>query len=178
MNNDSQKTNSEQFVALLVPNQRKVQAFILMLVPNKTDADDIFQETICEMWNKFGDFQPGTDFTAWAVTIAKYKVLAFHKRKKNSKLMFSSRVSDLLASVASTKVERLHEHVDVLRQCLGKLSKKEVFLLKMRYEDQLTFKEMSARTGKQPSGLHRMMATIHSRLALCVRRTLRLEEVS
>ena len=46
--------DAELFINLLVPNQRQIQAFILMLVPNIDDAEDIYQEALSEMWKEYG----------------------------------------------------------------------------------------------------------------------------
>jgi RNA polymerase sigma-70 factor (ECF subfamily) len=61
---DITKRDPSEFLGLLVPNQRRIQAFILTLVPNVADAEDIYQETLSEMWNKFDSFEVGTDFVA------------------------------------------------------------------------------------------------------------------
>ena len=42
--------STERFLALLMSNQRRVHAFILSLVPNRNDADDLLQESIVVMW--------------------------------------------------------------------------------------------------------------------------------
>jgi hypothetical protein len=41
---DSSKTN--EFLHLLMANQKRIYTFILALVPNHQDADDLFQETV------------------------------------------------------------------------------------------------------------------------------------
>ena len=51
MNLNSNK-ETKAFISLLVPNQRRIQAFILTLVPNINDAEDIYQETISEMCHR------------------------------------------------------------------------------------------------------------------------------
>ncbi|MCK4998887.1 MAG: sigma-70 family RNA polymerase sigma factor [Anaerohalosphaera sp.] len=170
--------DTELFVNLLVPNQRRIQAFILMLVPNINDAEDIYQEALSEMWKKFDTFQAGTDFVAWAMTVAKYKVLTFRRKSQNSKMQFNSKIYEILESAASSKISSLQEHLDVLKKCVRKLPEKEMFLLKLRYENDMTFQKISLRTGKTPPSIHRVMSTIHSKLALCIRRTLRLEEIA
>lgn len=178
MNRESENKGSKEFVSLLVPNQRHIQAFILTLVPNINDAEDIYQEALSEMWNKFDTFKPGTDFVAWGVTIAKYKILSFRKMTHKSRLHFNNDIYEMLEGSVSSKIDSLHNHIDVLKDCVRKLSEKETVLLKMRYESNMTFQKMSTRTGKTPPAIHRIMAGIHSRLALCIRRVLRMEEIA
>lgn len=176
---DGQENHStEAFVSLLVPNQRRIQAYILVLVPNKNDAEDIFQETLSVMWKNFDKFQLGTDFVAWAITIAKFKILTYRRNLSSSKIQFNSTIHEFLESVAISKINSLPEHLDVLKKCVQKLSGKEIVLLKFRYEDDMTFQKMSDRTGKHLTAIQRLMTSIHSKLALCIRHTLRLEEIA
>ena len=72
---DVKDPKARQFMSILVPNQRRILAFILSMVPNKQHTEDILQETLAEMWTKFEQFEIGTDFAAWGCTIAKYKSL-------------------------------------------------------------------------------------------------------
>jgi RNA polymerase sigma-70 factor, ECF subfamily len=174
----SDNLDSKTFVSLLVPNQRRIQAFILTLVPNLNDAEDIYQETLSIMWNKFNTFQMGTDFVAWAITIAKYRILKFRRDFQKSKMQFNSQVHEILETAASTKTNSLGDHLEVLQKCLRQLSEKETAMLQLRYEDDMSFQKMSLRIGKTSPSIHRILVLIHSKLALCVRRTLRLEETA
>ena len=160
------ENNVEQkaFIALLVPNQMRIQAFILTLVPNLSDAEDIYQDTISTMWDKISTFEKGTDFVAWAVTIAKYKVLEFRSRQKKSKLQFTDNIHEKLESAATSKMSIVQDRLDLLKRCIQKLSGKERDLLKMRYSEDLSFQKMSLRIGKTASALYRIMAVIHSKL--------------
>ena len=51
----------EQFVSLLTRYQQRVYLFILSLVPDRADAEDVLQETNLVLWQKFDDFTPGSD---------------------------------------------------------------------------------------------------------------------
>lgn len=45
--------NQKRFMSLLIPNQRQIHSYILVLVGNRSDADDILQDTLAEMWNEW-----------------------------------------------------------------------------------------------------------------------------
>lgn len=63
---DKDKTlQDDRFLRLLLKSQSSIYAFILVLVHDQNDADDIMQETVTLMWRKFSTFEPGTNFTAW-----------------------------------------------------------------------------------------------------------------
>jgi hypothetical protein len=42
------------------------------MVPYAAEADDIFQETAATIWEKFSEYEQGTDFKNWALTIARF----------------------------------------------------------------------------------------------------------
>ncbi len=60
----------EEFVRLLMANERRLLAYILTLLPHVADAQDVLQETSIVLWRKFGEYRPGSDFTAWAYRVA------------------------------------------------------------------------------------------------------------
>lgn len=133
------------------------------------------QETLATMWGKFNQFEVGTDFVAWSVTIAKYKVLEFRRKTKGSKLQFGDKLSHILEVESDQKLKETSKHIDALRGCVQKLAMKEITFLKLRYENDLTFKNIAARTGMSLQGVHKAVSLIHAKLVRCIRLTLRQE---
>ena len=64
-----------QFIRLMTRHERLVYGYILSLVPNWADADEILQETNIRLWEEFEKFEAGTNFAAWAVRVAHFQVL-------------------------------------------------------------------------------------------------------
>src|SRR5207249_11545384 len=60
---------SKIFLPLFLQNQRRLYAYILTLLPNRADADDVLQEASLVMWDKFDERAPPSDFTAWGCRI-------------------------------------------------------------------------------------------------------------
>ena len=56
--------NIQQFLLLLGRHERWLQAFVLSLVPNWADADDIVQEVRICLWQQFDSYDPTKDFGA------------------------------------------------------------------------------------------------------------------
>src|SRR5262249_43469814 len=77
------------FLRLFLQNERRLYAYILTLLPNRADADDVLQEASLVMWDKFDDENPPADFTAWGCRIAYFKVLDFCKKRHRSRVVFS-----------------------------------------------------------------------------------------
>ena len=58
-------TNDErtrEYLRLLGQHERRLLGFILSLVPNWADADDIAQEVKIRLWEQFDKYDPAKDF--------------------------------------------------------------------------------------------------------------------
>jgi len=75
MNRNSARNT--EFVQLLTAHQRSLYLYIITLLPNPADVDDVLQSTNMVLWSKADEFVPGTDFGAWARRVAHFEVLAF-----------------------------------------------------------------------------------------------------
>ena len=171
-------SRTERFLKLLMVNDKRIYAFILTLVPNSVDADDLMQETVTIMWRKFDDFEPGRDFVAWGIGIARYKILEYRKKKRKSQIQFNDQVHALLEADAKNMLGRLDERLETLQQCLAKLSERDRRLIGMRYEKDLTVKAISERVEQSIHKVYRSITRIHDILLRCVRRTLLSKDMS
>lgn len=174
-NNSDEKRAS--FVNLLTANHNRIYAFIITMVPHDSDADDIMQETATLMWKNFDRFEPGTSFVAWAVTIAKFQVLKYRKKKQNrSRLLLSEEAYDLLISETHKIQEEKDDRLGAMRECLKKLTEKERRFLKMRYSEGVTAKIVAQRVGLSMDAVYRQGARLLNLLLVCTRRKLTLNK--
>jgi len=162
-----QDDKTHEFMTLLVSNQRKIHAFILSLVPHKSDSEDIMQDTLTEMWKKFDQYESGTNFARWGITIAKFKVLNFRRKTKKSR--FSDKFIELLHAESQSSLDTMDARIDTLRECIKKLSSKELKLLRLRYENDLTFRKIASIYGYSHQAICKAISLIHARLVQCVR---------
>ena len=78
MTSDEEKR--KQLMTLMTQNQRRIYSYIYTLVPSRSDADDLLQEASLVICEKFDEFQPGTDFVAWACQISYWRVRYFRQK--------------------------------------------------------------------------------------------------
>src|SRR3954451_12629251 len=127
----------DAFVRLLGQNQRRIFLYVMSLVPNWNDAEEVIQETNLVLWREFGRFQPGTNFAAWACKVALHQVLAWRKRVRRDRLEFSQAFLEAVAEEASTASEALEERSQYLARCIERLPKDHRNLLTLRYSEGL-----------------------------------------
>jgi RNA polymerase sigma-70 factor, ECF subfamily len=122
-----------EFVRLLTEHDRGVQLFILSLVPNWADAEEIHQETNVKLWQEFGKFRSGSDFGKWARTIARYQVLAYTKREQRNWLRMNQLAMDLVASEVEDAIEQGTKRSAVLAECVDGLNSFNRELVRLHY---------------------------------------------
>ncbi|MFK7790385.1 MAG: sigma factor [Phycisphaeraceae bacterium] len=77
--------------------QPMVMAFISSMVPNHTDAEDVLQRTAYDIATNFEQYDPDRPFIAWAIGIAKYKVLDYRRDMSRSKVVFNDAALESIA---------------------------------------------------------------------------------
>lgn len=170
------KKGTAEFVRLITANQSQIYAYIVSLVGNCTDADDVMQETTSTMWQHFDDFKPNTDFISWGVAIAYYKVLEFRRSRRHEKFQFDDDVLDILAHKAKQDLMDSNTYLSKLQDCLQKLDKYDYQLVRLRYISGVTMNELSRRFNKTVRSIYYQIAKIHGLLMRCIERSITMEE--
>lgn len=156
----------------MVNHQNHLQVYILSLVINKQQAQDILQQTNLVLLKKAEDFEPGTTFGAWACRIAYYEVLADRKKRKNDRLMFDDDVLNVLAEDAGKQLESLDERAIALEECMKQLTSSQRRTLIERYSPGGSVKAMAAALGRSPNSMSLTLHRLRTILADCVQRKL------
>jgi len=171
MEDGKRHIDGREFVSLITANQRRIYAYILTLVPNRSDADDIMQDTTALMWERKDDFSSGTDFAAWGARIAYFKVLDYRKRiNKNRRIIASEQQLCQIEKQAFQQGKHRYSMVDKLERCVGRLTDQDRQVLRMRYSLELSVKEMSRRFNKSIRSIYLRLSSIQSLLLSCLER--------
>lgn len=168
--------DSVSFVQQLADAQRGLYAYILQLLPNRMHADDVLQATNLVVWSKRADFREGSDFSAWAATIAYYEVLTFRKKLHRDKLHFDEELIEQLAQEAAADTGQMDSILRALRQCFEKLSEADRELVQMQYADDLRPRQIAARVGRSAGAVAQAMHRIRTGLMKCIDENLSAQE--
>jgi RNA polymerase sigma-70 factor (ECF subfamily) len=165
----------DSFVRLLGQNQRRIFLFVMSMVPDWNEAEEIMQETNLVLWREFGRFQPGTNFSAWACKVALHQVLAWRKRVRRDRLEFSPTFLEHVADEASAGSEALEERSQRLARCIERLPEDHRQMLRLRYGDGLAIETMSRRLERSEDAVYRALSRIRRVLHECVTRSFLME---
>jgi RNA polymerase sigma-70 factor, ECF subfamily len=169
MDNNRQQIDGREFVSLITANQRRIYAYILTLVPNFNDADDVMQETTATMWEQKNNFMPGTDFVAWGARIAYFKILDHRKKQnKNNRIMMLDEQFEHIHIKALSQSKKMDDLILKLKDCLHKLPLQDQQLMHLRYSAGLTAKEVSLRIHKSIRHIYYSISRVQGLLLHCV----------
>jgi RNA polymerase sigma-70 factor (ECF subfamily) len=162
------------FLRLFLQNERRLYAYILTLLPNRADADDVLQEASLVMWDKFDERAPPGDFVAWGCRIAYFKVLDFHKKSQRCRVRFSQALLERVAETAAEQAAtlQLDERREALAACVEKLSPKDRDLLSRRFASGATTRSTAVQVGRSVDAVYKALARIRQALFDCVTKAL------
>ena len=175
--NDFSEQAEETYISLVTRHQTSILAYLLTLVPSPSDADDILQRANIVLWRKRAQFQIGTNFKAWAFSIARWEALAFLKeRKRENWLVFNDEVASLVADrMSSTPDPAVDLYPEALRCCLGRLSAAHRRLILDRYQMGRSLADCARRSGRTENSLKVTLHRIRITLRRCISRRLQSE---
>ena len=162
----------EEFVRLLTESHRRLLGYLLSLLGNWHDAEDVLQRASMTMWRRFETFEPGTDFMAWASTVAFYEAKNFQRVAARSRLRFDDELLDTLAAERLDDLRHLDERFDALKHCVARLDTANRKLVEAVYGDDADIGTLAAQLGRAPQTLYNRLKGIRHAFADCVERRL------
>ena len=164
----------EAFVRLLVEHEPRVRSFLRGLLPTWHEVEEVTQEASLIAWRKFDDFEGGTSFGGWLLTIARFEALKYRRRVARSPLVFGDDVWDLLAEEASEEeiqpIRRRH-----LEDCLGKLERSKRELLLSVHSPGVVMREVALQSGKSEQAFYKVVQRLRAVVLTCVTKAIAAE---
>ncbi len=167
-----QNARYEEFLRLLAKHDSGVFAYILTLLPNRADAEEVCQETCLVLWRSFDRFELGTDFRAWARRTALHQVIAFRRRQKRDRVRFTQTFVEMVAKEYEEKADDLETRLSALAGCIAKLKPRDRELLSQHYRSGTTMKAVAEQIGRPADTVYKALKRVRRALFDCVSRTL------
>jgi RNA polymerase sigma-70 factor (ECF subfamily) len=164
-----------EFVALLTASHDKLLGYLLSLLGRWHDAQDVLQGASALMWQKFGTFQSGTDFVAWASTICFYEAKRFQRTASRSARHFDEGLLCLLSQERTEDLKCQERRMEALAFCLRSLREEDQRLLRASGEGHGHIAALAARIGRAPATLYNKLTHLRRLLAECVMRRMQEE---
>ncbi|MCB1092434.1 MAG: sigma-70 family RNA polymerase sigma factor [Verrucomicrobiae bacterium] len=158
----------EQFLMEYNPAYRRLLGYLISLLGNRHDAEDVLQRASLTLWRKFDQFEPGTNFFAWASTVCFYEARNFQRLTARSKLRFDDDLLALIADERTRDLDQQDPRQAALGECMTSLSDANRSLLEAVYMDNADIGQLARQAGRAPQTFYNRLNILRRQLARCV----------
>ncbi len=166
----------DAFARLFAKYDRWLFGYLVTLVANPADAEEVFQEVCVVVWRLYDQFELGTDFVKWVSVIAHNQVRKFRRESRRGGFQLSDETCERLAADAARGADLFDFRREALRKCLGKLPSRERQLVERCYNhSSASFKTIAEDLGRPVNTVYKALNRIRRSLHECIDRTLAAE---
>tara|TARA_B100000959_G_scaffold252255_1_gene282218 strand:+ start:39 stop:551 length:513 start_codon:yes stop_codon:yes gene_type:complete len=166
---------SDEFVLELTQVQQRLYSYIYRRLANRDQAQEVLQQVNLVLCRKADDFELGTNFDAWAVTVAHYQILSYRKTQARDRLVFTDEVMNIVDDQQGDNTAR-ERVLKQLRRCFQALSVDNRAFLILRYEGGLSMAQMAMEVSKTAGAVRVKLHRLRRGLRDCVQNHLRKEK--
>jgi RNA polymerase sigma-70 factor (ECF subfamily) len=172
------RSDDEAAFAQLIERYRQpVFRMLVRRLGNEQDAEDALTEVFCRVWRTRHTFRGDCSLFAWlctAVTWAASDVREKRDRHHKSRVAFDLVEQGALAPAAPARDEPEHriardEAAAQVREAIAQLPAKYQTVISLHYLEGMSYQEVAAHTGIQPTALksllHRAVTKLRAKLA-------------
>ncbi|HCN30003.1 MAG TPA: RNA polymerase subunit sigma [Verrucomicrobiales bacterium] len=156
------------FLELLTKHERPLSLYVHGLVPRDSAAEDILQQTKMLLWKHFKDFEPGTNFLAWARKTAFHQILTHRRQKKREHLPLDEVALEALGHAVSDLAVEGSARQDALRACMARLPVEHRRLISLRYFEEMEIGQIAGRIRRSEMAVYRALSRIRMTLMQCI----------
>ncbi len=167
------------FEALVREHADMLTVFLTSVLHNRSDVDDLFQETMVVAWRRLDDFDETRAFGPWLRGIAKKLVLAHHRKRAGCALESAAldRVDSRLGQLSARPGDTWEEKLQVLRACVDSLPEHYRKVVELRYFRQQAVRQVSEVLEVSNAAVKKRLQRARSLVLDCIQRKLAPAEV-
>ncbi len=164
----------ECFTRLLLECEPVMLRSILVVVPNRTDARDILQETAVALWRQFDSYDPKRPFVNWAMGFARIETRRLLAREKRRAQLSQEAMEVLEREMdgASGFVGEVQRH---LATCMQKLGDKQRLLIQGYYHESRSPQWLAEQESRTVEAVYKTIQRACRDLQVCIERQTRKE---
>ena len=159
---------SEEFILELTEVQQRLFGFLFKRLADREQAREVLQRTNLVLCRKADNYEPGTNFKAWAMTVANYEVMAYRKTQVRERLVFTDEVDALLGPDDDGRSSAQSTRLAHLSHCLQGMSLKNRELLDWRYQGERTMDKIAEDIGSTIGAVKVKLHRLRRQLLGCI----------
>ncbi|CAN5235348.1 hypothetical protein BH23VER1_BH23VER1_01500 [soil metagenome] len=158
----------ESYLRHLFAAEADLRAFIGSLVHDRALREDIFQNVAVVLWKRFGDYDAGRPFSAWARGVAARVIKRELRRDARFPVALAPEAIDAVREAFDRGEPLDDRRREALRECLQRLPERSRRLLSLRYDEGVSCEAVADRVGRGIDAVYQNLSRLRKKLEACV----------
>lgn len=163
-----ERISHDDFLRLLLQSERDIQRYILSIVPQMADAQEIFQETAVALWKEIDQYDPSLPFAPWACRFAANKAKEFLRKHHRWHGYLDEQIATQLLARREQRKQDFDRRLSPLRDCLDELTGWKRTVIHDYYFSRRSIEEISRLRGRSAESLYKTLQRTRTVLMDCV----------
>ncbi len=167
----------DEILRLFLQHQVMLSGFLYTLMEDWELVEEALQETAVFVCGRWRDFTPGTNFAAWARTVARLRARETLRRRRRGAARPLAGVLESLAEPAAEQVWEAQgvfsaRRKEALGRCIQDLPDVQRRVVELHYFDEKPCERIAARYKRRLESVYMTLSRVRRRLKACVERRL------
>jgi RNA polymerase sigma-70 factor (ECF subfamily) len=160
-----------EFVKRLMEHRSMLHSFVYAMLRDPHLTEDILQEVAVVLWSKYQEFKPGTDFGAWARSVAYREILSARRSEARAHRYMDEACSQEILAAYQRREETVDTatHRQALKRCMGQLNSDLREMMRCRYALSMSSRQIAAKFSRTAQAVDAIVYRIKKLLSDCVR---------
>lgn len=167
--------SDEDFMRLFLSAERELLRYVIVLIPNVSDARDVLQQTAIALWKAIDKYDPSRPFVPWARGFALNAARTFLRANTRRNRLKDEDVMNLLENRRVEMSSRLDSRREHLADCLSRLPDEQLELVRGYYFEEEQVETLARRFSRGKEAVYKSLQRIRQALHECIERKLRTE---
>ena len=159
----------EEFSRLVAEAQQRLYAYIYSLLGTTAPSWDVLQETNIVLWEKREEFKLGTNFQAWAHTVARFQVMAFLRDRSREPLsLLTPEALEKMQEDSMPADDWYEERLEALTVCLTTLAPAAAKIVRLHYDEKRPLAKIGERLSMSVNAVKQALFRARRTLQNCI----------
>lgn len=164
--------STRQVTRLWALAQPRISAFVVSVVRDFRDRDDLIQDIAVAVFDSFDSYDSKRPFEQWALGVARNQFKSYLRKRKRDRerhVFGDETVECIERAMAEEPVEELRK-LEFLRECFEELGERGRQLCEMRYQDDLKPAAISEKMAMPGTAVRKALQRAREQLRQCIER--------